>query len=86
YNIDNVNSSIITFNIKNIHAHDVASFLDKENIIVRAGHHCAEPLMHDLGVAATIRISLSFYNTYEECDKVVEVLKRSGDYINVLFK
>ena len=58
---------------------------DKEKIIVRAGHHCAEPYMTELGVPATIRVSLAFYNTFEECDKLVEVLKKAGDYIDVLF-
>ena len=85
YNISNTDSNLVTFNIKNIHAHDIASLLDKEKIIVRAGHHCAEPYMNELGVPATIRISLAFYNTHEECDKLVEVLKKAGDYINVLF-
>lgn len=86
YNHEAVDSSLITFNIKNIHAHDVASVLDEEKIIVRAGHHCAQLCMSNLEVASTIRISLAFYNTYEECDKLVEVLKKAGDYIDVLFK
>ncbi|MDD2180925.1 MAG: SufS family cysteine desulfurase [Bacilli bacterium] len=85
YNISNTDSNLVTFNIKNIHAHDVASLLDKEKIIVRAGHHCAEPYMNELGVTATLRISLAFYNTREECDKLIEVLKKAGDYIDVLF-
>ncbi|MFA5603581.1 MAG: SufS family cysteine desulfurase [Bacilli bacterium] len=86
YNNEAVDSSLITFNIKNIHAHDVASVLDKEKIIIRAGHHCAQLCMSNLKVASTIRISLAFYNTYEECDKLVDVLKKAGDYIDVLFK
>ena len=85
YNINNKDSGLITFNIKNIHAHDVASLLDKEKIIVRAGHHCAQPYMNELNVMATIRVSLAFYNTFEECDKLVLVLKKAGDYIDVLF-
>ncbi len=85
YNINNKDSGLVTFNIKNIHAHDVASLLDKEKIIVRAGHHCAQPYMNELNVMATIRVSLAFYNTFEECDKLVLVLKKAGDYIDVLF-
>ena len=85
YNKNIVDSNLVTFNIKNIHAHDVASLLDKEKIIVRAGHHCAEPYMTALNVVATVRVSLAFYNTFEECDKLVEVLKKAGDYIDVLF-
>lgn len=86
YNRDIAESNFITFNIKGIHAHDVASHLDRNKIIVRAGHHCASPLMEYLKVASTIRISLAFYNTKEECDRVVEVLKGVGDYLNVLFQ
>lgn len=86
YNLNNKDTGLVTFNIKNIHSHDVASLLDKEKIIIRAGHHCAQPLMCELDVMATIRVSLAFYNTYEECDKLVDVLKKAGDYINVLFK
>lgn len=85
YNKNIKDSSLITFNIKGIHAHDVSSFLDSHKIIVRAGHHCASPLMEILKVSSTIRISLAFYNTKEECDKLIEVLKKVGDYINVLF-
>lgn len=86
YNKNIVDSNLVTFNIKGIHSHDVASHLDNQKIIVRAGHHCASPLMEYLGVASTIRISLAFYNTKEECDKLVESLKEVGDYLNVLFK
>ncbi len=85
YNVNNINSSLVTFNIKNIHAHDVASLLDKEKIIVRAGHHCAEPYMNELNLVSTVRVSLALYNNHEECDKLVEVLKKAGDYIDVLF-
>lgn len=85
YNEMNTNSSIVLFNINNIHSHDIGSLLDKYNIIVRAGHHCAEPFMKYLKVDSTVRISLAFYNTKEEIDKLIEVLKKSGDYINELF-
>ena len=85
YNLNNKDTGFVTFNIKNIHSHDVASLLDKEKIIVRAGHHCAEPYMNALNVVATVRVSLAFYNTYEECDRLVDVLKKAGDYIDVLF-
>lgn len=86
YNRDIVDSNLITFNIKGIHSHDVASHLDSKKIIIRAGHHCASPLMEYLGVASTIRVSLAFYNTKEECDQLVGALKEVGDYLNVLFK
>ncbi len=85
YNKDNINSNLITFNINNIHAHDVATYLDKNKIIVRAGQHCAQLAINKLNTNATVRISLAFYNTKKECDKIVEVLKKVGDYIDVLF-
>lgn len=84
-NKDIIDSHLITFNIKGIHAHDVASHLDKYKIIVRAGHHCAEPLLNSLGCSSLVRISFGIYNTKEDCDKLIEVLKKAGDYIDVLF-
>ena len=85
YNKNNIDSSIVLFNIDNIHSHDIGSLLDKYNIIVRAGHHCAEPFMNYLKVDSTVRISLSFYNTKEEVDKLIEVLMKAGDFLNELF-
>ena len=68
-------SSIITFNIKNIFAQDLAIYLNKYNICVRAGNHCAKILKDELGIKNTCRMSLYFYNTKEEIDKLVSVLK-----------
>jgi cysteine desulfurase/selenocysteine lyase len=65
---------VFSFTLGSIHAHDVAQFLDQEGIAVRAGHHCAQPLMRKLGVPATARASLSFYNTFSEIDRLVEAL------------
>ncbi|SDZ82915.1 cysteine desulfurase / selenocysteine lyase [Lachnospiraceae bacterium NK3A20] len=62
---------IVTFNVEGCHPHDVASVLDTEHIAIRAGHHCAQPLMKWLGVGATARASLYFYNTKEEVDRFV---------------
>jgi cysteine desulfurase/selenocysteine lyase len=66
---------VFPFTLGDIHAHDVAQFLDREGIAVRAGHHCAQPLARKLGVAATARASLSFYNTFSEIDRLVEALQ-----------
>jgi cysteine desulfurase / selenocysteine lyase len=66
--------TVFSFTLGEIHAHDVAQFLDREGIAVRAGHHCAQPLMRTLGVPATVRASLSFYNTFAEIDRLVEAL------------
>lgn len=63
---------IVTFNIEGCHPHDVASVLDSENVAIRAGHHCAQPLMKFLGVGATARASLYFYNTADEVDRFID--------------
>jgi cysteine desulfurase / selenocysteine lyase len=65
-------SSLISFNIKGVHAHDTAQILDGEGIAVRAGHHCAMPLASKLGITASARASFYLYNTKEEVDKLVE--------------
>lgn len=71
----NTESSIITFNIKDIFAQDLAIYLNKYNICVRAGNHCTKTLKEEIGIKNTCRASFSFYNTKEEIDKLVEVLK-----------
>ncbi len=71
---------IIPFNLQGIHPHDLATALDGEGIAVRAGHHCAQPLMRALGVQATARASFYFYNTAEEVDRFVEALVKARDF------
>ena len=71
---ENSESSIITFNIKDIFPQDLAIYLDKYNICIRAGNHCAKILKDELGIKNTCRISLYFYNTKEEINKLVEIL------------
>jgi len=66
---------VISFNLPGIHPHDVASIVDREGVAVRAGHHCAMPLMKRLDVAATARASFYLYNEPEEVDKLVDALK-----------
>jgi len=66
---------IISFNLDNIHPHDVASVLDKEGIAIRAGHHCTMPLHKKLGVAATARASFGIYTTKEELDVFFNALR-----------
>lgn len=70
----NRHCGIVTFNIEGCHPHDVATVLDTEHICIRAGHHCAQPLMQFLGVNATARASLYFYNTEEEVDRFVSAV------------
>ena len=64
-------TGIVSFNISNIHPHDVASFLADKNIAVRAGHHCAQPLMDRLNIGATVRASFAMYNSVEDVDALV---------------
>ena len=61
-------ASVVSFVLDGVHPHDVGTVLDREGIAVRAGHHCAQPVMQRFGVAATTRASLAFYNTREEID------------------
>jgi cysteine desulfurase / selenocysteine lyase len=66
--------AVISFNIDGVHPHDLATILDQEGICIRAGHHCAQPLMRRLGVPATSRASFYIYNTHEEVDLLVNTL------------
>ncbi len=77
----NKRGGIISFNVKGLHSHDVATILDESNIAVRAGHHCAMPLMKILGVNSTVRASFYLYNTKEEVAQFVNVLKGIGNVI-----
>ena len=70
-------SSVISFNIKGIHPHDVASILDSVGVCVRSGNHCAQPLMRFLGIDSTCRASFYFYNTKEDVDRLVEGLNKA---------
>jgi cysteine desulfurase / selenocysteine lyase len=73
--------AIIAFNIEGAHPHDVAQLLDRYGIAVRAGHHCAQPLMKELGVTATARASFAAYNTFEEVDSFVVALAKARDFL-----
>ncbi|WP_099352660.1 cysteine desulfurase [Fredinandcohnia onubensis] len=75
-------AGVVTFNIEDVHPHDVATVLDAEGIAVRAGHHCAQPLMKWLKVSATARASFYLYNTEEEIDKLVEGLIKTKEYFS----
>lgn len=70
-------SAVISFNIKGVHPHDVASILDTNGVCVRSGNHCAQPLMRYLGIDSTCRASFYLYNTKEDVDKLVEALKKT---------
>ena len=70
-------AGIISFNVDGIHPHDVAQILDGEGVAIRAGHHCCQPLMHKLGVAATNRASFYLYTLPEEIDRLVDGLRKA---------
>ena len=70
-------SSVISFKIKGVHPHDVASILDSEGVCVRSGNHCAQPLMRFLGIDSTCRASFYIYNTKEDVDKLVKALDKA---------
>jgi cysteine desulfurase/selenocysteine lyase len=70
-------AGIVSFNVEGIHPHDVAQVLDSEGVAIRAGHHCCQPLMARLGVAATNRASFYLYTVPEEIDRLVEGLHKT---------
>ncbi|KON86452.1 cysteine desulfurase [Sporosarcina globispora] len=78
-------AGLVTFNIDDVHPHDVATVLDAEGIAVRAGHHCAQPLMKWLKVSATARASFYLYNTEEDIDKLVSGLVKTKEYFSDVF-
>jgi len=71
---------VISFTVDGAHAHDVATLLDRQGIAVRAGHHCAEPLMHRLGLDSTARASFGVYTTHEEIDALATALVRVREF------
>lgn len=73
-------AALITFNLAEVHPHDVSTVLDTEGIAIRAGHHCAQVLMKELNVSATARASMYIYNTEEEIDRLVEGLLKTKEY------
>jgi cysteine desulfurase/selenocysteine lyase len=73
--------AIISFTLDGAHPHDVAQILDKYGVAVRAGHHCAQPLMRRMGVSSTARASFAIYNTIEEADAFVDALKKARDFL-----
>ncbi len=79
-------AGLVTFNCDDVHPHDVATVLDSEGIAVRAGHHCAQPLMKWLNVSATARASFYLYNTEEEIDAFVKALIKTKEYFGNVFR
>ena len=71
--------AIISFSIDGLHPHDISTIIDRSGVAVRAGHHCAQPLMERLGVTATCRASFAMYNTKAEVDALAEALIKAHD-------
>ena len=72
-------SSIVSFVMDGVHAHDLGTIVDSEGVAIRTGHHCAMPLMKRYGVAATARASFALYNTLEEVDALVAALWKAKE-------
>jgi cysteine desulfurase / selenocysteine lyase len=72
---------LVSFNLGDVHAHDVGTICDSFGVAVRAGHHCAKPLMRKLGVPATTRASFYIYNTHSDVDALVEALDRCSEML-----
>ncbi|HLS22385.1 MAG TPA: cysteine desulfurase [Pseudogracilibacillus sp.] len=78
-------AALVTFNLGDVHSHDVSTVLDTEGIAIRAGHHCAQVLMKELDVVSTARASMYLYNTEEDIDRLVEGLLKTKEYFDVTF-
>ncbi len=73
-------ASIISFNMEGVHPHDLGTFIDRQGVAVRVGHHCAQPVMERYGVAATARASFGLYNTREEIDVLIDALNSTKEF------
>ncbi len=73
--------AVISFNVKNVHPHDLSQLLDNDGIAIRAGHHCAQPIMKKLGVSATGRASFYLYNTKEDIDRLCESIVKTVNFM-----
>lgn len=81
YGVAPEKTAVISFNIDEIHPYDIGTLLDKMGIAVRTGHHCAQPIMDYYKIPGTVRASFSFYNTKEECDRLVQGVKRAAEML-----
>ena len=77
YGFSNKQTGVISFNVNGVHPHDVASVLDSENVCIRSGNHCAQPLLRFMGLESTCRVSFYIYNTKEDVDKLIDALYKT---------
>ena len=73
-------AGVLSFVLEDVHPHDIATFLDQYGVAIRAGHHCAQPLMNILGVPATARASFYLYNDIQDVDQLIEALKKTREF------
>jgi cysteine desulfurase/selenocysteine lyase len=71
-------SGAVSFTFRGIHPHDLATLLDRENVCIRAGHHCCQPLMRKIGMSGTARASVSLYTTREDIDRLAIALEKAA--------
>lgn len=76
-------AGVISFNLKGVHPHDLATVFDQEGIEIRAGHHCAQPLMSVLGTESVARVSFQIYNTYEDVNKLIQAIKDAEKFYGI---
>ncbi|HWQ00530.1 MAG TPA: aminotransferase class V-fold PLP-dependent enzyme, partial [Gaiellaceae bacterium] len=74
-------AGVVSFNVEGIHPHDVAQILDMQGVAIRAGHHCCQPLMTRLGVAATNRASFYLYTVPDEIDRLIAALRKAKEVL-----
>ena len=79
YGNPEIRGAVIPFNVKNVHPHDLAKFLDTDGICIRAGHHCTQPIMNRLGINATARASFYIYNSKNDIEKLGDSIKKTAD-------
>ena len=79
---DSKRTGVVTFNVDDLHPHDLATALDMQGIAVRAGHHCTQPLMRQLGASSTARASVYVYTTKADCDSLVEAILAAKEFFN----
>ena len=77
YGFSNKQTGVISFNVNGVHPHDVASVLDSENVCIRSGNHCAQPLLRFMGLESTCRVSFYIYNTKEDVDRLIDALYKT---------
>ncbi len=78
-------TAVLTFNLEGVHPHDLATALDYEGIAIRAGHHCAQPLINHLGISSAARASFYLYNTKADCETLIDAIEKTKEFFNGAF-